>query len=169
MNTKNSFLHPLALLCALFLILYTSLIPCLSYAQPCDGTITKQGCPGVFGAPTGAVFEFNESFLTDAIRNAWDANGLGSPRGAFFLGDPATDTDDDLDGYVKTEPLAIVAGFGVEDYRRRKWSERLPGWWDDIFNHDDNYYPEDDDNMESTWWSGDDYLYLPLGDVSLSM
>ena len=132
------------------------------YAQPCNNP--KGGCPTTFGVPTGAVFEFNESFLTDAIRNAWDANGLGSPRGAFFLGDPATDADDDLDGYVKTEPLAIKSDFlHANNYQRLKWADRQPGMWDSVMNQDDNTYPEDDDNIDRSW-STDDYLYLPLGD-----
>ena len=131
------------------------------YAQPCDNP--KGGCPTIFGVPTGAVFEFNESFLTDAIRNAWDANGLGSPRGAFFLGDPATDADDDLEGYVKTEPLAIKSDFLIaNNYQRLKWADREPGMWDSSMNQDDNIYPEDDDNIDRPWST--DYLYLPLGD-----
>ena len=132
------------------------------YAQPCGNP--RGGCPTTFGMDTGAVFEFNESFLTDAIRNAWDANGLGSPRGEFFLGDPATDADDDLDGYVKTEPLAInTTPAHATNYQRLKWAEREPGMWDALMNQDDNTYPEDDDNMTRAW-STDDYLYLPLGD-----
>lgn len=132
------------------------------YAQPCDNP--KGGCPATFGVPKGAVFEFNESFLTDAIRNAWDANGLGSPRGEFFLGDPATDADDDLDNYVKTEPLAIKStNAHATNYQRRKWADREPGMWDSLMNQDDNTYPEDDDNINRSW-STDDYLYLPLGD-----
>jgi len=131
------------------------------YAQPCDNP--KGGCPTIFGVPTGAVFEFNESFLTDAIRNAWDANGLGSPRGAFFLGDPATDADDDLEGYVKTEPLGIKSDFLIaNNYQRLKWADREPGMWDSSMNQDDNIYPEDDDNIDRPWST--DYLYLPLGD-----
>ena len=125
------------------------------YAQPCDNP--KGGCPTTFGVPTGAVFEFNESFLTDAIQNAWDAKGLGSPRGAFFLGDPATDADDDLDGYVKTEPLAIKSDFLIaNNYQRLKWADREPGMWDSVMNQDDDTYPEDDDNMDRSWST--DYL-----------
>lgn len=114
------------------------------------------------GVPTGAVFEFNESFITEAIRNAWDANGLGSPRGSFFLDNPKLTQEDKLDGYVKTEPLAI--GFRMnEDHRRKKWADRKPGYWDDFLNFDDNVYPENDNNANYTWWK-DDYLYLPLAD-----
>jgi len=135
-------------------------------ADPCNNP--RGGCPGSFGVPTGGVFEFNESFLTDAIRNAWEANGLGSPRGGFFLGDPETDADDDIDGYITTEPLAIQSmhlehfSDPAYDYRRLKWEDRLPGMWDDQGNLDDNVYPEDDDNIDRPW--SDDYLYLPFGD-----
>lgn len=121
------------------------LLPSSSPGQPCpeDPTTQAGGCPGAFGAPQGGVFEFNESFLTEAIRNAWDANGFGSPRGDFFLGDPDTASDDDLDRYVLTEPFALKWDFSEpgSDDRRLPWAERTPGKWDDLGNRDRNTFP----------------------------
>jgi hypothetical protein len=126
----------------LCLTLLISLVPNSSLGQPCpeDPTTKEGGCPGAFGAPQGGVFEFNESFLTEAIRNAWDANGFGSPRGDYFLGDPTTETDDNLDFYVLTEPFAIKWDLAEPrfDYRRIPWTDRTPGRWDSLGNSDAN-------------------------------
>jgi len=92
--------------------------------------------------PTGGFFEFNESFLKD--------------------------TDDNIDGYVTTEPLAIQSmrlkhiNDPAYDFRRLKWENRLPEKWDEMNNIDDNVYPEDDDNINRLGLT--DYLYLPFGD-----
>ena len=136
------------------------LLPAVSSAQdPCrpgGGDLCN------FGVSMGAVFQFNESFLTDAIRNAWRANGLGSPRGSFFLDNSNLTQDERLKGYSTTEPLAI--GYRVnENHQHKKWADRKPGHWDDFLNFDDNVYPENDNNYNATSWL-DDYLYLPLAD-----
>ena len=92
------------LICLLFV---SVILPSFSSGQ-IDGP--KGGEPNDFGVPTGAVFQFNESFLTQAIRSAWDANGLGSVRADFFLGSSSSGTEDNLDGYLTSEPLAIKPG-----------------------------------------------------------
>ena len=145
--------------------------PCLSLGQPCPENVTTKsgGCPDAFGAPQGGVFEFNESFLTEAIRNAWDANGFGSPRGDYFLGDPTTGADDNLDLYVLTEPFAVKWNFAEtsSDDRRLPWVNRIPGKWDDLGNADSNTYPTP---SNFNWDCGgitpcySEYNHFPFGD-----
>ena len=132
----------------------------------------QMGCTTEFGYPRGVVAEINESFISDIMYQVFHAYGFTSPRGEFFLGDPATSADDDLEGYVFTEPISIHAPYKTRKWLPFDWSlpadeYRLPGHWDEHLplgeNNDDDIYPEDDDN-HFCLLNIERYQNFPLGD-----
>lgn len=122
----------------------------------------REGCVTSSGYPKGIVAEVDENFLSDALYNIFNAYKFTSPRGEIFLGDPADPGDDDLAGYVLSEPLALE----FPD-RALAWADRLPGLWDEHLplgrNADDDLYPENDDNHFCIL-NPDPYVDLPLAD-----